>query len=173
MTYDQIKDNYDDILTLAETLAFLRGKVIALIEIKNTKSDIYFENVFTGKIVSLLECFIRQNNGWTYENIMLQSFNQHYMNKINHLNISFLKGIILYGMPYNTVANAVDLCCDFITIDHMYLDNDFIDEAHSNRMKVYTYTVNDPIVIINILKNFSTIDGIITNHVKTMKSYVE
>ncbi len=148
--------------TLEETLETLNGKVSLLLEIKKDNDSLY--PGLEEKVVDLLH---RYHAGeWT----VVQSFNKHSVQKVQKLDPSLRTFFLLgHNFPefYDSLAldlrQGKELPPSFTGIAPHYsvLDAGKTDTLHQAGYQVYTWTVDKPATMKNVIR--MRVDGIITN----------
>jgi glycerophosphoryl diester phosphodiesterase len=145
--------SFDDYLATAQQL---NQKL--LIEIKTTPQD----------SLDLTERFIKK-----YRTIILQE--QHILHTLTYKTAVELKEkepsfYVGYIIPFNVVGSP-DVPVDFFTIEYSTLNRNFVNAAHNDGKKVFTWTVNDEDTITRQL--FYGVDGIITDDLTLLNETIK
>jgi glycerophosphoryl diester phosphodiesterase len=138
--------------TLKEVFDLINKKVQINIELKG-------EN--TAEPVSeAIKYFILQN-GWKEEMFLVSSFNHQELKKFKELMPNIRIGILITEIPINYAKIAQDLNAWSINPSMEFINQTFIDDAHSRGLKVLIWTVNSS-EDIKRMKSLG-VDGVFSN----------
>ncbi len=120
--------------TLEEALDVIDKSVIVNIELK-------------GKNTALATCEVIRKyidmKGWSDTDFMVSSFDHHELNKFKQLYPEISIGALVDGIPLSYSDCAVELNAHSINLCLDFINEDFVNHAHKNGLKVYVWTVND------------------------------
>jgi len=139
--------------TLEEVLDVIDKNIIVNIELK-------------GKDTALATCKVIQKyiktKGWLASNFMISSFDHHELNKFKHLYPEISIGALVDGIPLSYSDCAVELNAQSINLCLDFINQEFVNHAHKNGLKVYVWTVNDDDDIAKM--KALNVDGIFCNY---------
>jgi glycerophosphoryl diester phosphodiesterase len=138
--------------TLEEVLDFVDKRVMVNIELKGRNTAIATYQV--------IDKYIKKH-AWSALDFMVSSFDHHELNKFKQLAPQIPIGALLDGIPLSYSDCAVQLNAQSINLSLDFINQDFVNHAHNNGLKVYVYTVNDYDDIAEMEK--LNIDGIFCN----------
>lgn len=139
--------------TLAETIALIRGRCLLNIEIKS-EVDI---QILANHIITA-----QREHDFNYENILVSSFNHHWLQSLKTLLPNLRVGALTAGCPIGLASFAEELGAWSVHIDICFVNQAFVDDAHQRGLKVFVYTVDEP-EDIQYMQELG-VDGIFTNH---------
>ncbi len=119
---------------LSEVLDLISGRIKVNIELKGPN---------TAKSVNkLIEYYIKKRS-WNYEDFLISSFNMKELRIFRNLNTKVKIGILMKKKPveYNQVVKEIE--AHSINLHFKSVTGEFVEDAHRNGLKVYTWTVND------------------------------
>lgn len=120
--------------TLQEFLDVVGARVPVVIELKTVGS--------AKLVAAVIDTYVR-DHGWRYDQFIVSSF-YHY--EVQAFKRDYAPHITTAGpinmMPLNHSDYARELQADIVIPDIDHLDKAFIDHAHQNGIKVFTYTVD-------------------------------
>jgi glycerophosphoryl diester phosphodiesterase len=100
--------------------------------------------------------------GWSYEQLFIISFNHPQLVDIRNINPEFRTGINLVGIPVSLAAIAQEAGAWSINPAIGHTNQKLVDDAHRRKLKVFTWTANDP---LHIAKAKSLgVDGIVSDY---------
>jgi glycerophosphoryl diester phosphodiesterase len=99
--------------------------------------------------------------GWSYEQILVSSFNHPELYKLKELDRRIRIGVLLYGVPLHYAACAEELGAFAIHLAIDFSTRELVEDARRRGLKVFVYTVNHPEDIARMRK--LGVDGIITD----------
>ena len=120
--------------TLEEVLDVIDKRVVVNIELKGNHTALATCNVIREYI---------NNRGWSESNFMVSSFDHHELNKFKELFPEIFIGALVDGIPLSYSDCAVELNAQSINLCLDFINQDFVNHAHKNGLKVYVWTVND------------------------------
>ncbi len=155
LTYRQIKKENSDgfaVPTLQEVLEHCKGKCKIHIELKGRGTAI--------KGAALIAKEVEVGN-WSYNQLVVSSFKSSRLDKIRQYNPNILLGLITAKKPCKALRNAVKKGYGSVYIYHKKLKPHMVRIAKLKKIKVYTWTVNEPEFISKMSK--LEIQGIISD----------
>lgn len=152
----------EKILTLSETLDIMKNLSYINIEIKNVGR--YYREI-EKEIVKVLSDYNLSGE------IIISSFNHQSLYLINNYYTKIKTAPLFCSRIYNGFKYIKQLGADYIHIYYKVLDRNFIDECHSNNIKVNAYTVNKK-KDIQKMDQFGA-DGIITDYPQRAKEILK
>lgn len=136
---------------LTEALAYLKDKASVQIELKGPGSG-----------VVTAECVVQAaTQGWPQSSFLVSSFDQDELLVFKGKAPGIPLGLLTYGYPVNCIQIAKTL--GVISV-HLHIDSvteKRIQDLHSEGLKVFVYTVNEP-ADIQLMKNMG-VDGIFSD----------
>ncbi len=82
--------------------------------------------------------------GYDKQTILISSFNHRELSEIKHLDNEIKLGALIRGLPVDDTRFAKDLGAFSVHPSLDFVDQQFVDDAHSRGLKVFVYTVNHP-----------------------------
>ncbi len=148
-----ILDGGHKIPMLQDVLKLVKNQVALNIELKgaNTADRVNF----------ILDYYVREK-GWTWENILISSFNWDELREMRRLNDTINIAVLTEDDPLKAISVAKELKAVAINPDHKTLTEENVAQIHGDGFKIYTWTVNEPDAI-GKMKNFG-VDGIISDY---------
>ena len=139
----------EKIPSLEEVLRLLKGRIMLNIELKGlgTAEPVY-------RLVDSL--------GWRGENLLITSFYWAMLNEYRMLDPEARLGPLTYDNLKDAMGFAKEVNAHCINPYHGHLSLDYIEEAHHNGFKVYSWTVNEPKDIQHIID--LGVDGVISDY---------
>ena len=101
------------------------------------------------------------DNGWNKDAILISSYNHRELLEVKQLNKDLKLGALIYGLLVDDAKFAEDLSAFSVHPALDFIDQRFVDDAHSRGLKVYVNTVNHPEDIAKMYKLGA--DGVFTN----------
>ncbi|MCS7111855.1 MAG: glycerophosphodiester phosphodiesterase [Ignisphaera sp.] len=132
--------------TLDEVLSEVGRRVVVFMEIKELHDE--------GYIVRMLKSYDVMDHS------LVISFNYEYLKRIKDLDRSVEIGLLTYMRPL-PIDKAVKLKAMAILPRYNLVTPNVIREAHSKRLKIYTWTINDVSIALK-MKSYG-VDGIATD----------
>ncbi|KAF5424800.1 MAG: glycerophosphoryl diester phosphodiesterase [Candidatus Methanocomedens sp.] len=159
LTYDEIKKNAGDILTVEEILRLTKGKIKLDVELK--------EEGYEGEIIELLLAYFKEDE------FVTTSFNDTSLKAIKSRHPNLRVGLLLgKDKPKNLILTrfselypikrAIQAEADFLAPHWKLLKLGFLERARKNHMPISVWTVNDEEKIRKFLNN-DIIEAIITD----------
>ena len=100
-------------------------------------------------------------NGWNRNAILVSSFDHRQLVELQQLDKRIQLGVLIYGLPADNSKFAEELGAFSVHPSLEFLDQRFVDDAHSRNLKVYAYTAN---YLEDIVKMHQLgVDGVFTN----------
>jgi len=138
--------------TLGEVFSVLRERIAVNIELKGR-----------GTAEPVHEFLLRlvEESGWRFGSVLVTSFDWDMLSRMRELSAETRVGLL----TYRDVAKAVDMASQLkaysVNPHHGNIDAGFVEEAHSQELRVYPWTVNKPGDILGVLG--MGVDGIISD----------
>lgn len=139
--------------TLEEVLVEVNGQCLVNVELKADKTVIPLMNLINKAVAEY---------GFSYNQFLFSSFNHHLLYEIKALNKDLNIGALTASSPIDYAAFAEQLNAYSVHIDIDFVSANFIADAHQRGLKVYVYTVDDEIDIIEMHR--LGVDGIFSNY---------
>ena len=156
LTLDSIRKidvlNGFTIPTLEEVLDLINGRVFLNIELKGTQTAI-----LTNEII--LSYFERKE--WDLSKILISSFNWEELEIFYSVNSEVSIAILTEDDPLDAIPIAKQLNAVAINPEYLSLNTGNIDKIKKEGLKIFTWTVNDPQEIKDLIT--LGVDGIITD----------
>ncbi len=106
---------------------------------------------------------------WSYDQIMVSSFNHHELHALKQIDPKVRLGALIMALPITYAAFAQDLGAFSVNPCINFVDNKFIDDAHTRGLKVYVFTVNHAEEIKRM--GDLGVDGVFTNYPERVLEY--
>ena len=156
LTLDSIRKidvlNGYTIPTLEEVLDLINGRVFLNIELKGTQTAL-----LTNEII--LSYFERKE--WDLSKILISSFNWEELEIFYSVNSEVSIAILTEDDPLDAIPIAKQLNAVAINPEYVSLNTGNIDRIKKEGLKIFTWTVNDPQEIKDVIT--LGVDGIITD----------
>ena len=156
LTLDSIRKidvlNGFTIPTLEEVLDLINGRVFLNIELKGTQTAL-----LTNEII--LSYFKRKE--WDLSKILISSFNWEELEIFYSVNSEVSIAILTEDDPLDAIPIAKQLNAVAIIPEYVSLNTGNIDKIKKEGLKIFTWTVNDPQEIKDVIT--LGVDGIITD----------
>lgn len=138
---------------LQSVLEVINNQVALNIELKGTGT--------TDRVNFIINDHIN-NKGWSSENFIISSFKWNELRAMRSINKDIQIAVLTEEDPLEAIQVAKEL--DAVAINPYFktLHQENVDKIHSEGLKIYTWTVNEP-QDIQQMKAFG-VDGIITNY---------
>lgn len=138
---------------LSEVLDLVNKRVIINIELKSNDS--------VEPVAALIKEYMEEKQ-WPADRFIVASFDHYRIKKFKQLVPTVKTGIIFEGNPIGLAQIATNANAEYAIMYYEWVTKDFIQDAHSRGVTVYTYTVNHK-TIAQELAAFG-VDGIISNY---------
>lgn len=138
--------------TLKEVFDFINRRVQINIELKGPRTE--------DRVVRLIEEYVR-HRGWSEDDFLISSFDHYRVKRVRELSPRFKTGALMSGNPIGLAKYAEDLGCYFAGQDAAIVRKEFVDDAHQRWLKVFCWTVNDPLKFKQL--EAMGVDGVFTN----------
>ena len=112
-------------------------------------------------VISLTDEYV-MNHHWTYDRVIVSSFDHDELKKVKALQPKILIGALISRIPENGAQFAEALGAYSVHVKMRVINRRFVDDAHQRNLKVFVYTVNSP-EEIEELRSLD-VDGIFTNY---------
>jgi glycerophosphoryl diester phosphodiesterase len=157
MTYNELLGHRlrqeQHIPTLDETLSFLNDRCLLNVEIKASSAALAVVDLLTLQI----------NKGlWRASNLLVSSFDTNVLAQIAKLSPGISLGVITSDDFEGAISFATKIKASSVHPHYSLINDALVAKAHANRLKVFAWTVNDPLEIAR-LKNLS-VDAVITDY---------
>lgn len=117
-------------------------------------------------VAKLINYYIKERK-WNPKNFIVSSFDHYRVREFNSLAPLVPTGVIFESNPIGYALNATQAGAKYAVAAYEFLTPEFIKDAHSRGVKVYSYTVNDKDTAQKLIN--MNIDGIITNYPDLLK----
>ena len=148
----EVKGGYI-IPTLEEVLDLIDGKVLLNIELKGAQTAIATNAV--------LQTYFEAGK-WSAEKVIISSFNWKELEDFYSVNQAVPIAVLTEDDPLDAIPTAQLLAAEAINPDYKSLTAEIVDKIHQAKLKVYTWTVNQPEDIATLLR--FGVDAIITDY---------
>ena len=137
----------------------LLTEVLDLID-KRVSINIELKGIDTAEgVAEIIQEYIAR--GWSYDDFLVSSFNHHELFRIKQLLPEIRIGALFIGLPITYAQFAQDLNAYSLNISIEFINQDFINDAHTRGLKVYVFTVNHPEDMIRL--RVWGVDGVFSN----------
>ena len=109
--------------------------------------------------------------GWKPEHFLVSSFDHHSLARFKRLMPNVRIGALLEGIPLRYSEFASELGAYSVHLNYNSVNQEFVEHAHENGMKVLVYTVNDFFVLDKM--RALGVDGIFTDYPGEAITYIE
>jgi glycerophosphoryl diester phosphodiesterase len=82
-------------------------------------------------------------NGWTYDNILVSSFDHNMLRAVKQLDHQIKIGALIFHEPDELAQFAVEMDAYSVNPWVMTMSEPFVKDAHERGLKVFVYTVNE------------------------------
>ncbi|MGH8446410.1 MAG: glycerophosphodiester phosphodiesterase [Solimonas sp.] len=100
--------------------------------------------------------------GWPAERFLVSSFHHPELWEFRELLPEVPVGALVCGVPLDWAGGAAELGAAVLSVSNEFVDDKLVRDAHARGLKLYVYTVNDP-VEMKALKALG-VDGIFTDY---------
>ncbi|MFC0445673.1 glycerophosphodiester phosphodiesterase [Pseudidiomarina halophila] len=148
--------------TLDEALAFIAGRCMVNIELKGA-------DIARGLTKHLR--FARAELGYSREQLLVSSFNHHWLRQLKEDHPQQLIGALTTSCPLSYAAFASELQAWSVHIDVDFVTPEFVADAHARGLQVFVFTVDEP----EDMRDLHTmgVDGIFTNHPSVARNVLQ
>lgn len=136
-------------------------KVLALIN-NQVALNIELKGAGTADRVNFIVDYYIKNKGWSADNFTISSFRWNELRDMRSHNKDIKIAVLTEEDPLKAIQVAKELGAVAINPHFKTLTQENVDKIHSEGLKIYTWTVNEP-QDIQQMKEFG-VDGIITNY---------
>jgi glycerophosphoryl diester phosphodiesterase len=136
--------------TLEEVCAEIDSKACLNIELKGPDTAEPVARLITQLV----------DKGWDINKFLVSSFNHRELLALGRLNRSIKLGALVKGIPVDDAKFAEDLNAFSVHPSLAFVDQRFVDDAHTRGMKVYVYAVDHPDDMARMQK--IGVDGVFT-----------
>lgn len=109
--------------------------------------------------------------GWDTEHFLVSSFDHHALSHFKRLMPNVRIGALMEGIPLGYSDFASELGAYSVHLNYNFINQEFVNHAHANGMKVLAYTVNDFSVLDRMIA--LGVDGIFTDHPGEAVTYLK
>ncbi len=135
--------------------------VLKLID-KQTALNIELKGAGTASRVNFIANYYVENHGWSWENIVISSFNWDELRAMREKNLEVPIAVLTESDPLEAIPVARELNAVAINPNYRSLNAENIEEIHKAGFKIYTWTVNEPETIQKLID--LGVDGIISDY---------
>jgi len=129
---------------------------------KRVSINIELKGQNTAKPVArLIDQYINDCN-WTSDQFFVSSFNHYELKKFKNLRPEIRIGILMSSIPIDYCNYAEKIEAYSLNLNLEFINQTFVDNAHTRGLKVFVYTVNDK-DDINRMKKIG-VDGLFSNY---------
>ena len=136
--------------TLEEVCAEIGSSACLNIELKGPMT--------AAPVASLITQLV--DNGWDINRILVSSFHHRELLALRGSNRNIKLGALLKGIPVDDAKFAEELNAFSVHPSLEFVDQRFVDDAHTRGMKVYVYAVDHPDDMVRMQK--IGVDGVFT-----------
>ena len=137
---------------LQDVLKLIDNKVALNIELKGAN---------TADRVNFIMDYYVKKRGWSWDNVLISSFNWDELREMRKINPDIAIAVLTESDPLEAIPVAQELGAVAINPNYRMLNTDNVAAMHEAGFKIYTWTVNDPEAIKNLLD--LGVDGIISD----------
>ena len=101
-------------------------------------------------------------NGWSYDNILVSSFDHDMLCTVRQLDANIKIGALIFYEPDELARFAAEMGAYSVNPWLMTMSEPFVQDAHDRGLRVFVYTVNEPQDIARMRQ--WGVDGIFTNY---------
>ena len=156
-TFEEIKQctckGGGKIPTLNEVCDLIQRRCIINVELKGALT--------AQPVADLIKKYV-QDNGWSYRDFFVSSFDHHELFAFHKLLPEVKTGALLEGIPLHYASFAEEVEATHAVLYCQTVNKKFVEDAHRRGILVFVYTVNDPLDMA--LLQAMGVDGIITNY---------
>lgn len=145
--------------TLEEVLLLAKGKAAVDIELKQSGK------LYPGleeKVLQVVEACDVQDQ------IFVTSFDHYSMIRMRQLSASIDLGLVLYGATPAVFPFAAELGAKYISVKHIYLTDDFVQQCQKQHIQVIAWTIDDSEEMRGLLSKFPDV-WVCTNELERWK----
>ena len=134
--------------------------VVKLVD-KRAALNIELKGAGTADRVNHMMSYYVEDQGWTWDNILISSFNWDELRDMRKYNLEIPIAVLTESDPLEAIPVAKELKAVAINPNYRSLNASNIEEIHKAGFKIYTWTVNDPEAIKKLID--LGVDGIISD----------
>jgi glycerophosphoryl diester phosphodiesterase len=112
-------------------------------------------------VTALIDEYVR-NHDWTYDHVLVSSFDQHELKMVKALQSKIRIGALISSIPEHYAQFAERLGAYSVHIKKRSVNKQLVDDAHRRGLKVFVFTVNSHEDIARMQS--LGIDGIFTDY---------
>ena len=148
------------ILTLADVLAMGWHEKVLNLVLK-----------FIEDMQHLHDYIVRHAPSLPSSQILLSSFNHHYLDAARKLSLPYQRGWLTASLPLGLAATAQASESQWISVDMAMLDESLVKDAHQRGLNVGVYTV-DEYDDLSLLLSMD-VDAVFANHPAKAQAYIQ
>lgn len=148
---------------LSEVLALPWGKKCLNIELKHLVDSRHF--------LKYLKLNINSNSHLTEDNILISSFNHHYLKAIQKISTDYKLGWLTASNYLSYAQQAEQQKCFSINVDIDVIDQEMVKSAHALGLQIYVFTA-DALDDVNWLHSIN-VDGVFTNQPDKVCEFIQ
>lgn len=145
----------EHIITLEELIKYKQIKLVIELKDKDIEND----------VADLIEKYD------IIEGVMVIAFYHRFVKNIEAINKKIKTGILFVGNPIDAVKLAKDADAEFLFPNFNYVDENLVENAHKNNLKVFVWNVDDVENVEKMLK--LNVDGIGSNKPDVVVEYLK
>ena len=92
-------------------------------------------------VISLIDEYVK-NHDWTYDQLLVSSFEYHELKKVKALQPRIKIGALVSSIPKHYAQFAERLGAYSVHIKKRSVNKQFVDDAHRRGLKVFVFTIN-------------------------------
>lgn len=135
--------------------------VVKLVD-KQAALNIELKGAGTADRVNHMMSYYVEDQGWTWDDILISSFNWDELRDMRKLNLEIPIAVLTESDPLEAIPVAQELKAVAINPNYRSLNASNVEEIHKAGFKIYTWTVNDPEAIQKLID--LGVDGIISDY---------
>lgn len=112
-------------------------------------------------VANLIKQYVTQK-GWQNNDFLISSFDHHELMHFHKLLPKVPTGALFEGLPIACATFAKEAEANYVIVSYEFINKKFVQDAHKCGIKVFVYTVNEPIWIERMKQ--IKVDGIISNY---------
>jgi len=136
-------------------------EVVKLID-KKAALNIELKGAGTADRVNHMMSYYVEDEGWSWDNILISSFNWDELRDMRKLNLEIPIAVLTESDPLDAIPMAQELKAVAINPNYRSLNASNIEAIHKAGFKIYTWTVNEPEAIQKLID--MGVDGIISDY---------
>lgn len=146
-------DGNHTIPMLQDVLKLINNTVALNVELKGAGT--------ADRVNFILDYYV-EKRGWSWDNILISSFNWDELREMRRINPDVAIAVLTESDPLEAIPVAQELGAVAINPNYNFLNAENINQIQEAGFKIYTWTVNEPSDIENLLS--LGVDGIISDY---------